>query len=116
MARKPKVTTVVPDKKGRRRLNKVLEAAVNHAFIGAAHPEEHGRIQGALTRARKEMEKHLDEQALNYFDLFERMSSLADTLEKEAGYGKGSSRETAEARKFANLMAAAKIRAVLKGE
>jgi 3-isopropylmalate dehydratase small subunit len=47
-------------------------------------------------------------------DLATRMAKLADKLEAEADYGKGSSRETAQARRFAKISAAGEIRRALK--
>lgn len=82
------MTTVVPDRKGRRRLNRYLRAAEAKAFEGTIpytsdDPDEqdlldatHDQIDRELERARGLMLAHLDEQALTIVDLQEQLAAL----------------------------------------
>ena len=89
--------TVFPDKLGRRRLKRLLNAHAEKAFGGTIPWDcteaiaAHEQIDREYERAWQMMLEHLDEQALTIIDLRERLRSVENryyvaTAEKAAGH------------------------------
>ena len=76
------MTVVVPDRLGRRRLNRLLCAHYEKAFEGTIPWDSddaiaaHEAIDRNYARARQLMLEHLDAQAILIVDLQERLRSL----------------------------------------
>lgn len=80
------MTTVVPDRKGARRLTAFERAVVDHAFLGAiplfsddpeeqaAIDHERSRIINNYCRKRAAMLDHMNAQALTIVDLTEQLA------------------------------------------